>query len=84
MQETHFLEHEQGKTVEEQNQTAPKPKPWSLLILYKTFYLTSGIIKIIGFYVIREIYGVLVYLWGLEYLPEEMSTQADNCILGSV
>lgn len=30
---------------------------------------------------IREMHG---YLWGLVYLPEEMSTQADDCILGSV
>lgn len=31
-----------------------------------------------------EIDSGLVYLRGLEYLPKEMSTQADNCIFGSV
>lgn len=55
------------KAAEEQKQ---KPKPWSSLILYMTFYLTSRITKIIGFY---ERYMVF---W---FICEGLSTYQKRC-----
>lgn len=63
-QETCSLEHEKSKRAEEQIETAPTPKPWSFCILYQTFYLTSRITKITGFYVIRDVSKVFWFSCG--------------------